>query len=816
MFKNALMIALRNLRKNPVFSFINVLGLSLGISASLVIYLIVSYDFSFEKFQQDGEKIYRVVTTMTFVGTPYPNSGVPTPVQRSIKTDITGVVEAAPIHLFFEPKVAVAGKDPSTPTVFRKQKKVMFTDADYFKLIPYTWLAGNAQQAMLPPFQVVLTESRTKQYFPGVKAQDVIGKTVYYDDSVQVTVAGVVKDLDAVTDFTFKEFISFSTLEKSNLKNNMNWTEWGSVSSSEQLIVKLAPGITAKNVEKQLAALRKKHEKEPQGSSTTVHELQPLSDLHFSSTYDNFEQRKANKSTLYGLILLAIFLLTLGCINFINLTTAQASKRAKEIGIRKTLGSVRRQLILQFLSETFLLTLIATFVSVLITPLILLLFSDFVPAELHFNLLRQPDIVLFLIGLMLVVSFLSGFYPALVLSGFKPILVLKNQAFAGSAKTRSSWLRKSLTVSQFVIAQVFVIGTFIVSKQISYSINKDLGFKKEAIVFFFTPWRAADKEAKHVLAEKIRNIPEVARVSLNSAPPSSNNTMTTTVKYNDGKKEQEVQMQMKNTDTNYIPLFDLKLVAGRNFIYSDTVRELIINEAFAKLIDPKDPREAVGKTINWNDKQVPVAGVIKDFHQKSLYESIKPLAFVGNRNNSSAISVKFTMTGSGSDSWKKGLTKIEAEWKKIYPEEEFDYKFFDESIAAFYEADQKISRLLTWAAGLATLISCLGLLGLVIYTTNQRTKEIGVRKVLGATVMQVVSLLSKDFVKLVFVAFIIAAPIAWWAMQKWLENFQYRTTMSWWIFAAAGGLMVLIALVTLSFQTIRSASANPVKSLRNE
>jgi putative ABC transport system permease protein len=816
MFKNFLLIALRNLRRNPVFSFINVLGLAIGISASLVIYLIVSYDFSFEKFQKDKDRIYRVVTNMTFAGSSFPNSGVPMPLQTAIKTEMTGVEITAPFHQYYEPRISIVTGDTSKPAIFKKQKNIVFADNDYFRLIPHVWLAGSPSKALTDPFKVVLTETRAKQYFPGIRPTEIVGRTISYDDSVRITVSGVVKDLDEITDFTFKEFLSYSTLEKSNLKNQTGWGEWGSVSSSTQLMIKLSPGTTVEKINKQFKDLRKKYSKDNEGTSTTTHTLQPLQDIHFNSTYDNFDQRIASRSTLYGLIMLSVFLLVLGCINFINLTTAQASQRAKEIGIRKTLGSVRKQLMIQFLSETFLLTLLATIVSVLITPIILKLFKDFVPAELHFSLIRQPGIILFLLVLILVVSIFSGFYPALVLSGFKPILVLKNQAYSNTGKTRSSWLRKTLTVTQFVIAQVFVMGTFMVSKQISYSINKDLGFNKEAIIFLQTPYKAKDPDARFVMAEKLKNIPGIRMISLASSPPSSRGTMSTTMKYKDGKKEQEFDIQLKYGDTNYLRLYQLRLLAGRNLLPSDTVRELVINETFAKLIGFQNPYQAIGKEIIYNEKRLPIAGVVRDFHQKSLHETIKPLAVLSRISSSRVISIGLDAHNGSTDGWKNTIQKIEAEWKQFYPDEEFDYKFFDESIASFYEADQKISGLLNWAAGLAILISCLGLLGLLIYTTNQRTKEIGVRKVLGATVAQVVTLLSKDFVKLVLVAFVIASPIAWWAMQKWLDNFQYRTSMSWWIFAAAGLLMVVIALLTLGFQIVRSASANPVKSLRSE
>jgi ABC-type antimicrobial peptide transport system permease subunit len=815
MLKNYFTIAFRNFRKNPVFSGINILGLSIGISASLVIYLIVNYDFSFDKFHKDSNRIYRVVTAMSFAGEPFNNSGVPMPLQVAMKSEITGVEIAAPFHGYYEPKVAIEKANSSSPTIFKKQKDIIFADSGYFKLIAYKWLAGSATTSLNEPFKVVLTESRAKKYFPDASYSQMLGKTIIYDDSINITVSGVVKDLDEITDFVFKEFLSFNTIEKSNLKNETSWGQWGSISSATQLVIKLAEHTKPANIEKQMAALRVKHD-DKNGKSTTTHRLQALNDIHFNPDFDNFDQRLAHKPTLYSLIVLGIFLLVLGCINFINLTTAQASQRAKEIGIRKTLGSVRKQLIFQFLGETFFLTLIATLVSFAITPLILKLFSDFIPEGLKFSPFKQPGILIFLVSLLLIVSALSGLYPALVLSGFRPVLVLKNQAYANTGKTRSAWLRKTLTVSQFVIAQVFVIGTFIVSSQIHYALNKDLGFTKNAIIFFNGSFRDKNLQTRAVLAEKLRSLPGVKMVSIANSPPSSGNTWSTSMSYNDGKKDIDFDIQLKYGDSFYLKLYQLQLIAGRNIQNSDTMKELVINETMLRLMGLKNPYDAVGKMILRDKKPVPVVGVMKDFHQKSLHEAIKPLSLTSAANNTRSFNIALTSVNGSTDGWKNTIKRIEAEFKKIYPEEDFEYKFFDESIATFYKADQNISKLLNWAAGLAILISCLGLLGLVIYTTNQRTKEIGVRKVLGASITQVVTLLSKDFVKLVLIAFVIASPIAWWAMQKWLQNFEYRVSVTWWIFAVSGLVMFGVAIITLSIQTIRSASANPVKSLRSE
>jgi ABC-type antimicrobial peptide transport system permease subunit len=797
MLKNYLTIAFRTLWKNKVFTAINVFGLAIGISASLVIFLLVNYHFSFDKFEKDNDRIYRVVSNFSFSGEIYHNSGVMDPLANAARSELTGLEAVIPFRTWNGDAKVTIGGATKEPIVLKHEKNIVFADSNYFKLLNYSWLTGSPKTSLLSP-------------------SEAIGKQVYIDDSIGLTVTGIVQDIAANTDFTFKTFVSYATLEKTSLKPQ-NWDSWGSTNGAQQLFVKLSKGTSVKQVEDKIAGLVKKNKKIEAGdNSKTWHTLQPLHDLHFNGDYGTYDSPVASKGTLYGLLAVAVFLLLLGCINFINLTTAQASQRSKEIGIRKTMGGSKQQLVFQFLSETFLLTFFATILSVAFTPLILKVFSGFIPEGLRFNLQSQPLIILFLFILIVTVTLLAGFYPSLVLSKLKPVTVLKNQVNANTGKTRNAWLRKSLTVSQFVIAQVFIMATMLVSKQIYYSLNKDMGFKKEAIVYLQTNYYDTVKANKQILLEKLRAIPEIAMVSLSSNPPSSNSTWSGTAKYKDGKKEVETDVQQKYGDTNYIKLYQLKLVAGRNLVHSDTVREFLINETYARVLGFQQPQKAVGKYIEWSDKQIPIAGVVADFNQKSLREPIKPLMIGSWDNTQRTVNIALQPQNSSGTTWKTAIAKIEKAFKKVYPNDDFDYKFFNEDIAKYYESEQNISSLLKWATGLAIFISCLGLLGLVIYTTTQRTKEIGVRKVLGASVSQIVTLISKDFLGLIMLAFIVAVPLSWIAMHKWLENFAYRTDISWWIFVTAGGVMIAIALVTLGFQTIKAAVANPVKSLRSE
>jgi ABC-type antimicrobial peptide transport system permease subunit len=815
MIKNYLITALRNLRRNKIFSLINVLGLSIGISAALVIFLIVQYDFSFEKFQKDGDRIYRVVADMKFAGEPFYNSGVPWPLPEAARNEVSGIEEGTAFWTA-SPKVAIPTGSSTKPVVFRDQENVTYTDEHYFNLFPYyRFLAGDPRNTLKDPYHVVLTESRAALYFPGLSPSQIIGRQVIYDDSISTTVTGIISDLKENTDFTFKEFISLPTFKASGQIKSRFLEDWGSINSSSQFFIKLTPGTSPGHIESQLAQLRKKYKKEEKqdAGNSFAHRLQPLSDLHFNERYGTYDQPLGHKPTLYGLMLVAVFLLVLGCINFINLTTAQAAQRAKEIGIRKTLGSSGRQLIFQFLGETFLLTFLSLALSLVLTPWLLHIFSDFIPKGLHFNLVHQTGILLFLLALLIIVTLLAGFYPALILSRYRPALVLKNQAFANGAASRKAWLRKTLTIFQFTIAQMFIMGTLIVSQQIHFSLNTDMGFKKDAIITFNVPYTWGRKDNhRFTLLDKIHSIPGIQLAGIGGEPPSSGGTNSTTLTYKDGKKEVQVELQMKYGDSNYLNIYQLHLLAGRNVQPSDTIRELVINETCRKLLGFKNPEDAIGNAIG----KFPIVGVMADFHQASLRTPIKPLGLVSAANNEFNIHIALPPQVPGAALWSATLAKVEKAYKEIYPEQDFKYKFLDESIAKFYTSEQHMARLLKWATGLTIFISCLGLAGLVIYTTNLRTKEVGIRKVLGASVTGIVSLLSMDFIKLLGIAFLIATPVAWWALHKWLENFAYRTSVSWWIFPLSGGAMIVIALLTMSIRTIRSALANPVISLKTE
>ncbi len=814
MFKNYFKIAIRNFRHNSVFTIINIAGLSIGISASIVIFLLVNYHFSFDKFEADKQRIYRIVSDFNSSGDLHYNAGVISPLGAAIKSELTGINSVVAFRTWNDDiKITLPSINNQTPVTLKHQKNIVFADKEYFNLIGYKWIAGSAENALQKPCQMVLSQSVLNTYFPNQSATEIIGKQLYINDTIGLTITGVVKDITANTNFSFKTFISHATLTSTNLGPG-DFGSWENTNGASQLYVKLNDNKHPTEIEKAINQLYNRHYPNAQSSDTkTIYRLQSLDDIHFNPNYGAYEIPVVSKKVLFGLLAIAAFLLLLGCINFINLNTVQSSQRAKEIGIRKTLGSLRQQLIFKFLSEAFLLTTTSTLISIALIPFALKAFTEFIPQGLNFSYVLQPGILLFVVVLVISVTGLSGFYPALILSGYKPISVLRNNANKNASETRSTWLRKSLTVSQFVIAQFFILASLLVSKQIGYMLNKNMGFKKDAIIYFSTSSLDALRNRKYVLIDKLRSISEINMVSLSTNPPSINDSWSGTMKYVDGKKEIETNVQEKFGDTNYIRLYNIKLLAGNNLTQSDTVNKFLINESYAHILGFQNPQQALGKNINWNGKQISIVGVIKDFYQASLHEPIKPMV-IGSLSNPARV-INISLSGN-SATWKTAIAKIEKVFQEVYPEDDFDYRFFDQEISKFYVQEQNILTLLKWATGLAIFISCLGLLGLVLYTTVQRAKEIGIRKILGASVSQIIALVSKDFLLLVLFAFVITTPLAFLSMNKWLQNFADRTSINWWLFAATGIFMTLIVLITISTQIIKAALANPVKSLRTE
>ena len=801
--------------KHKVFSLINVIGLTIGLSASFVIGLMVYYDYTYDDFHKDGDKIHRVVTDFTGLDGKFYNSGVTVALADAIK-DNPNFQNLSSFYI--ERPFMVENKERNLE--FKWPNHVIFTDEEYFNIIEYTFLAGNKTDALSGPNQVILTNERASDYFPNLNPSEIIGKTLVYNDSINVAVSGIVENLKGRTDFVFQEFISHETIMQTRLREDFLRKNWNNTNSASQLLVKVSPTANFEAINKRFADLATEHRSENsiKYNQTREFKLQPLSDIHFNTDYGVYDwsQARASKSLLNNLMLVAIFLLLLGCINFINLNTAQATQRAKEIGIRKTLGSSRKQLITQFLGETFLLVVFSALLSLVLSKWLINVFSDFVPEGLSFELIKTPFIILGIILLLLLVTVMSGFYPALVLSRFNAVSILKNQFAVGEKKVK---LRKFLTIFQFSIAQIFIISTLLVGKQINFLLSQDMGFKTDAIVSVYSPRSERELAKKQVYAQKLRAIPEIKNISLGGSPPASFSSSTTDVTRTVDGKDIYNEIMLLQGDENYVGVFEINLLAGRTR-KNDTIKELVINESAMKAFQFDSPEEAIGQVLEYDDEQLPIVGVMADFHQKSLRLDIKPMALVGDWYRpafSQFQAVHISIHNTSNDGFKSVLEKIENEYKSVYTEiEDYRLVFMDETIQQFYNREQRISTLLSWSTGLSILISCLGLFGLVIYTTNRRVKEIGVRKVLGASLMQLNTLLCKEFILLVGIAFVVAAPVAWYTIHSWLQDFAYKTGISFWVFILSGVAMVIFALLVMSIKTLQAANANPVDSLRTE
>jgi putative ABC transport system permease protein len=718
-------------------------------------------------------------------------------------------------------KVIIPGKGASQEAKELEQhaegtpSPIIITDPQYFQIFQYKWLAGNPATSLNDPFRVVLSAAEVQKYFGAISPRDAIGREVFYPglDSLRTYVSGVVQDWDQRTDFGFKDFISYSTVETTDLKRDYHLNSWGGIGDYSQGFVLLPTSTTPAQAERQFPAFVSKYFLLRPGEIASL-SLQPLSDIHFNEAYNDDYSRKAHLPTLYGLMGIAVFILLLAVINFINLSTAQSLQRTKEVGIRKVLGSLRRDIALQFLGETFVLTLLAVIGSLLITSPAITLLQQWMPPGLHLEL--STSTLLFLAGIIIVTTLLAGWYPAKVISALLPVLSLKGQATRNLGRNR--YLHRALIVFQFTISLVFIIGTVIVARQLHYVLNKDLGFEKDAIITFQAAGPVKNRE---VLAQQLRNVAGIAVVSRHKPMPQDDFQGSTSFTYNGPTDRQVDKVVYQDADTNYLRLFGIKLLAGRNFYANDSSDEYVINETLANQLGFRRPQDAVGKAVKSMMGNGPgngkgsIVGVVCDFHSGSLHETIPPL-YIDYYNRVPNVSIRLAPEARQPATVATILAEVEKLWKVTYPHDKFSYKFFDETIANLYQEEQRIAGLMRLAMIIAIAISCMGLLGLVTFTVEQRQKEISIRKVLGASIAGLFRMLTLDFLWPVALAFVIAAPVAWYFMHGWLQGFAYRTTIPWWLFGICGLAAVTIAILTVGFQTIRAAVKNPIDSLRNE
>jgi putative ABC transport system permease protein len=815
MLKNFLIVAWRNMTRRKLYTTIHVIGLAVGICACLAIWAITHYELSFDRFHPNGDRIYRLGADIgERSGKTNYAASLPEPATPELRKNLTGIGTIAAFHNM-NMSVTIPGehgqvtKIPAEPD--GRSDDIVFAETGYFNVFKYKWLAGDPGRALQEPFQVVLTASEAQKYFGRSDWAAILGRSLYYDDSLHVTVSGIVGDLDGVTDLSFKDFISYPTARATSwLINDLDLDSWGSLNSSSQTFVLLDEGVNPARVNEQLKAFSTRYKEQIVGKDRAYQmRLEPLAEVHFGSGDKDYGSH-ADLPTLYKLMGIAVFILILASINFINLSTAQSLQRAKEIGIRKVLGSRKIALVLQFMSETIIVVFFSLLLSLLVLKPVLAAFSDYVPAGVTASLL-DPATIGFALAVLLVAALLSGLYPALVLSSFQPARTLKSQSGSpGSLKNR---LGKGLVVFQFAISAVFIISSIVVGNQMRFMLNKDMGFSKDAIIRFDSNFKD-DIGKRKMLAGRLLALPGVEKVSLDNSWPMRHGYSTTTIDYAPTRVKTDVNY--RKADTNYLSLYGIRLVAGRNYFPADTVKEAVINANYARLLGFRQPADALGASLPLWGKTCTVVGVVADFNLRSLEHAIEPAIIFPMPNGEYGFSVKLHTRGKTVADFQQTIAAIEGAWKESFTDEPFRYDWFDANIEKIYKDEEQMAGLIHLAMWITIIVSCMGLFGLAALTAEQRKREIGIRKVLGAGVGDITGMLSRDFVLLVGIALVIASPVAYYFMHEWLQDYAYKVSIGWWVFVLAGAGAVGIALVTVGFHAVRAALVNPVKSLRAE
>jgi putative ABC transport system permease protein len=803
MFKNYVTIAFRNLMRQKSSAILNISGLTLGISASIILFLLLQHIKSYDKFQSKYDRIYRVVTESNGNDGKDYTSGIPSVLPPAFRLDFPEAEEVVFTQYNAGALILVPQKNGESKK-FEEDAGVVYTEPNFFKIFDREIIHGVADKSLDEPNEAIISKKLAEKYFG---REDVQGEVIKYDEH-EFKISAVMADPPDNTDFPFTLMLSYETIRKPVEEHG-----WNSIWSDEHCYFLLKEGEDIAKVESRMGDFTKKHNNERNFDDTQFH-TQSLATIHFDDRYGNYSYNTVSEGNLMVMGIIGIFLIVTACINFINLATAEAIKRSKEVGIRKTLGSARSQLVLQFLGETALVTFVSLVISICVAQLALSFLNPFMELNLSINLLNNKSLLLFVLGIFITVTFLSGTYPAMVLSGFKPALALKNQI--GNRSSSGYFLRQALVVFQFFISQLFIIGTIVIIAQTSYFRNKELGFRKDAIINVSIPEQ--EQPGTDSTVSKMRTlkteIDRLAGVELSSlcyTPPASGSVSGTGFVLEGETDDKRKDTQVKPVDGNYVKLFDLKLIAGTNMADGDTATGFIVNRKLTELAGFSDPSEMIGKRIRVWRRVLPVVGVVENFHTTDLRNSIEPTVLLNRISNYRNLSIQLNPKAI-----QTAIPEIKKLWEAAYPNYLFDYSFMDESIREFYDGEKKMATLISILTSLAIFIGCLGLFGLAAFIANQKTKEIGVRKVMGASVESIVFMFSKQFVVLITIGFAIAAPLAWFAMNAWLSEFAYRIELSIWIFLAGIGITLLIAVLTVGYRSMKAASANPVKSLRYE
>jgi len=810
MIKSYLKTAVRFLLKNKTFSFINIVGLATGTLCCLYILLYVQDQFSYDKYQKDAKDIYRITSALEITGDKHNNSTASPPIAPAIKRDFPEVKQFTrliPTDMLGNAKNLLKYKEKSF-----YENRLVYVDSTFFDVFTYHFVYGkNTKDILAQPYSIVLLKPVAEKLFGN---EDPVGRVITIDNGFgkhDFKVNGVVDQSLGKSSITANIFVTMRSGGFGQfVLDNTAWAGYNLACS----YIKLQPGASAASLERKLPDFLNKYgaqQFKALGMKKVLH-LQPFTSIHTSTGYEVELSKTVSPTLLYVLVLIAIMIQLIACINFMNLSTARASKRAKEVGVRKVVGADRSDLVKQFLGESFLLSLIGVLLAIPLLFLVLPYLNNITHTEIQLSFLAHYSVWGMLGLIVIVTGVVAGSYPAFYLSAFEAIKVMKGNF---TSHVSASGIRRSLVVFQFVLSIILITGIIIIYSQLNYIKNKDLGFdKSQKLVFSFY---TGDSQKKMTpFAADLRQLAEVKAVSL------SNNYMSQFVGRDHGvylaggSSARAIDAQNMDTDEKFVKANGIKIISGRDFLVKDSLKTLI-NETLCKRLG-LDPMKAPGtrlysQYLNGPVSYVDVIGVMKDFNYNWLHGEVRPfmLFYNGDPNAFSFITVS-----TSSKNYKALLSKIETIWQKDLPSVPFEYTFLDQEVQKQYETEITLSQIINSFTIMAILISCLGLFGLAAFSAEQRQKEIGIRKVLGASVGGVVALLSKEFVKLVSISFIIATPIAWWAMNKWLQAFAYKVTISWWMFAVAGVMSILIALATVSFQAIKAALVNPVKSLKSE
>jgi putative ABC transport system permease protein len=803
MIRNYFKIAWRNIVRHKSYSIINIAGLAIAVAACLLIFVVIQFELNFDKFQPNYDKIYRVVLQQDRGDGVNYSEGIPYPMSDALEADFP---EAS-----FATIETAYGSQISVPTNGGIDKKfvepmgVMFTQAQFFKIFKYDWLAGNAS-VLAQPNTVVIDKSTAIKYFGDWK--EAMGKVIKMDNLMVLKVAGVIADVPANSDMQLKVMVSYESL-KSNLAAYDLEDSWGNNSSNHQIFMMPPSNLSVAAINTRLKIFGKKHYSQ-QKAATIVHFLQPLADMHFDKRFGNsLGDHMTNKSTIRTLALIGILIILMASINFINLSTAQSVGRSKEVGIRKVLGSSRGQLIKQSLGETSLIVLFALALATCIAKLSLPYLKNIASVPDNINLISLGSVVFF-VAVAIVIVVLSGIYPALVVSGFRPVLALKNKITAASIGGVS--LRRVLVVTQFSISQLLIIGTIVAVKQMNYVNSADLGYDKTAILVIPGSTDSISLQKSESFKQELLQNPNVKAVSFMSDQPSSENNWSTNFYFNQSTTDLNYQTALKFADADYFKTFGIRFKAGQAYPQNDTTNSVVVNETFAKKLGIQSPNQIVGKTLRLGGgKWRQIVGVVEDFKTNSLREAVRPTVILQAKKQQGVVGVKINTANIAGT-----VAAVQKKWEKTYSEYAYNGYFLDENIAQFYQQENQLALVYKIFAFIAIFISCLGLYGLVSFMVVQRTKEVGVRKVLGASITSIVYLFSKEFMLLIGVSFLIAMPVAYYMMNSWLQSFVFRISLSAGVFILAVAASLVVAWVTVGLKAVKAALVNPVKSLRSE